>query len=124
MRILCATFLLSHAGGGVLRHRAGSRFDSRSGMERDLRRGIQSVVARRAFHTPDDLKLKFNHGIVTGTYSSISAEPDPYYGRIVQVTGTVTSGNIYLASAASADIPCEREDREGRHDLRHRQLER
>jgi hypothetical protein len=43
-----------------------------------------------------DLKLTFNHGIVTGTYSSISARPDPYYGRIIQVTGGTKGGGINL----------------------------
>jgi hypothetical protein len=43
-----------------------------------------------------DLKLKFNHGIITGTYSSISARPDPYYGRIIQVTGGVKGSGINL----------------------------
>jgi hypothetical protein len=43
-----------------------------------------------------DLKLSFNHGIITGTYSSISARPDPYYGRIIQVTGGVKGSGINL----------------------------
>jgi hypothetical protein len=43
-----------------------------------------------------DLKLTFNHGIITGTYTSISARPDPYYGRIIQVTGGVKGGAINL----------------------------
>lgn len=43
-----------------------------------------------------DLKLKFNHGIISGTYTATSVKPDPMYGRLVNVTGTVTSGNIYL----------------------------
>jgi hypothetical protein len=43
-----------------------------------------------------DLKLTFNHGIITGTYTSASVRPDPYYGRIVQVTGGYKSGQINL----------------------------
>jgi hypothetical protein len=43
-----------------------------------------------------DLKLKFNHGIISGTYTATSVKPDPMYGRLMNVTGTVTSGNIYL----------------------------
>jgi hypothetical protein len=43
-----------------------------------------------------DLKLNFNHGIITGTYTSISARPDPYYGRIIQVTGGVKGSGINL----------------------------
>jgi len=43
-----------------------------------------------------DLKLSFNHGIITGTYTSISARPDPYYGRIIQVTGGMKGSGINL----------------------------
>src|SRR5579864_9102097 len=43
-----------------------------------------------------DMKLTFNHGIISGTYSSISTRPDPLYGRIINVTGTVQHGNINL----------------------------
>ena len=42
------------------------------------------------------MKLKFNHGIISGTYTATSVKPDPMYGRIINVTGTVTHGNIYL----------------------------
>ncbi|MGB8520968.1 MAG: hypothetical protein WCD38_12480 [Candidatus Tumulicola sp.] len=43
-----------------------------------------------------DMKLTFNHGIISGTYSAISTRPDPLYGRIINVTGTVQHGNINL----------------------------
>jgi hypothetical protein len=43
-----------------------------------------------------DMKLKFNHGIISGTYTATSVKPDPMYGRIINVTGTVTHNNIYL----------------------------
>jgi hypothetical protein len=43
-----------------------------------------------------DLKLNFKNGIVTGTYSSISTRPDPYYGRIIQVSGGTSNGGINL----------------------------
>lgn len=43
-----------------------------------------------------EMKLKFNHGIVSGTYTGTSTRPDPMYGRIVNVTGTVSHGNVYL----------------------------
>lgn len=38
------------------------------------------------------------HGpvIITGTYASISARPDPCYGRIIQVTGGVKGSGINL----------------------------
>ena len=43
-----------------------------------------------------EMKLRFNHGVVNGTYTGTSARPDPLYGRIVNVTGTVQHGNINL----------------------------
>jgi hypothetical protein len=43
-----------------------------------------------------EMKLKFNHGIIAGTYTATSTRPDPLYGRIVNVTGTVQHGNINL----------------------------
>lgn len=43
-----------------------------------------------------EMKLTYNHGIVSGTYSATSVRPDPLYGRIVNVTGTVQHGNINL----------------------------
>ena len=43
-----------------------------------------------------DMKLKFNHGIISGTYTATSVKPDPMHGRMINVTGTVSSGNIYL----------------------------
>ena len=46
-----------------------------------------------------EMKLTFNHGIIAGTYSATSTRPDPLYGRIINVTGTVQHGNINLTSA-------------------------
>jgi hypothetical protein len=43
-----------------------------------------------------EMKLKFNHGIISGTYTATSVKPDPMYGRIISVTGTVSHGNINL----------------------------
>lgn len=43
-----------------------------------------------------EMKLAFNHGIIAGTYSATSTRPDPLYGRIITVTGTVQHGNINL----------------------------
>jgi len=43
-----------------------------------------------------EMKLKYNHGIISGTYTATSVRPDPLYGRIVNVTGTVQHGNINL----------------------------
>jgi hypothetical protein len=47
------------------------------------------------------LKLKFDHGIVSGTYVSESVRPDPLYGRIVAVSGNVSEGHITLIFQAS-----------------------
>lgn len=41
-----------------------------------------------------EMKLSFNHGIISGTYTASSTRPDPLYGRILSVTGTVQHGNI------------------------------
>lgn len=43
-----------------------------------------------------EMKLTFNHGIISGTCNSMSTRPDPLYGRIINVTGTVQHGNINL----------------------------
>src|SRR5579863_10025656 len=43
-----------------------------------------------------EMKLTFNQGIISGTYTATSTRPDPLYGRIISVTGTVTHGNINL----------------------------
>ncbi len=42
------------------------------------------------------MKLKFNHGIISGTYTAESVRPDPLYGRIVGVSGNVSKGEITL----------------------------
>ena len=42
------------------------------------------------------LKLKFDHGIVSGTYDSQSVRPDPLYGRTIAVSGNVSEGQITL----------------------------
>ena len=42
------------------------------------------------------MKLKFNHGIVSGTYVSESVRPDPLYGRTIPVSGNVSEGQITL----------------------------
>jgi len=43
-----------------------------------------------------DLTISVNHGILTGTYTSFSNRPDPYYGRILNVTGGVNGENIHF----------------------------
>ncbi len=42
------------------------------------------------------MKLKFDHGIISGTYVSESVRPDPLYGRTVAVTGNVSEGQVTL----------------------------
>lgn len=42
------------------------------------------------------MKLKFDHGIVSGTYVSESVRPDPLYGRTIAVSGNVSEGHITL----------------------------
>lgn len=42
------------------------------------------------------MKLKFNNGIITGTYVSESIRPDPLYGRTIAVSGNVSEGQITL----------------------------
>jgi hypothetical protein len=42
------------------------------------------------------MKLKFNNGIVSGTYVAESVRPDPLYGRTINVSGNVSKGNITL----------------------------
>jgi len=47
------------------------------------------------------LKLKFNHGIVSGSYVSESVRPDPLYGRTIAVSGNVSEGQITLIFQAA-----------------------
>lgn len=42
------------------------------------------------------MKIKVDHGIVSGTYTAESVRPDPLYGRIVNVTGTMSGGHVML----------------------------
>lgn len=42
------------------------------------------------------MQLKFNHGIISGTYRSDSVRPDPLRGRIVNVTGNFSESHLTL----------------------------
>jgi len=42
------------------------------------------------------MKLKFNDGIISGTYVSESVRPDALYGRTITVSGNVSHGQITL----------------------------
>ncbi len=42
------------------------------------------------------MKLKFDRGIISGTYVSESVRPDPLYGRTIAVSGNASEGQITL----------------------------
>jgi hypothetical protein len=46
------------------------------------------------------MQLKFDHGIVSGTYVSESVRPDSLYGRTIAVSGNVSEGQITLVLQA------------------------
>lgn len=58
-----------------------------------------------------DMTLKINpEGIINGTYRSTSVRPDPFYGKIVTVTGGLTGGNnIRLDFGAKGYFPVKGE---------------
>ena len=43
-----------------------------------------------------DLSITVNNGIMTGTYTAFSNRPEPYYGRILPVTGGVSGSSVHL----------------------------
>ncbi|MGB8908343.1 MAG: hypothetical protein WCC84_06310 [Candidatus Cybelea sp.] len=50
------------------------------------------------------MSLKFNQGIVSGTYVSDSVRPDPLRGRTVPVSGNVSEGRITLIFQSPANF--------------------
>jgi hypothetical protein len=42
------------------------------------------------------MKLTVDRGIITGTYTGESVRPDPFYRRVVPITGGVEHGHIML----------------------------
>ena len=45
-----------------------------------------------------DMTIKDNaEGIINGTYRSTSIKPDPFYGKIITVTGALTGKSIRLS---------------------------
>lgn len=46
------------------------------------------------------MKVSVNHGIISGTYESTSSRPDPMYGRIINITGTISQGSVILHIAS------------------------
>ena len=61
----------------------------------------QPTFGRQGVPYSGTLKLKFNNGIVSGTYLSESVRPDPLYGRTIKVSGGVSQGQITLDFKAS-----------------------
>jgi hypothetical protein len=61
----------------------------------------QPTFGRQGVPYSGTLKLKFNNGIVSGTYVSESVRPDPLYGRTINVSGGASQGQITLDFKAS-----------------------
>ncbi|HEY2554471.1 MAG TPA: hypothetical protein VGI15_04400 [Candidatus Cybelea sp.] len=61
----------------------------------------QPTFGRQGVPYSGTLKLKFNDGIVSGTYAAESVRPDPLYGRTINVSGGVSQGHITLDFRAS-----------------------
>lgn len=56
----------------------------------------QPTFGRQGYPHSGTMKLKFNNGIISGTYVSDSIRPDPLYGRPIAVSGNVSEGNVTL----------------------------
>lgn len=56
----------------------------------------QPTFGRQGVPYSGTMKLKFDHGIISGTYVSESVRPDPLYGRTIAVSGNVSEGQITL----------------------------
>jgi hypothetical protein len=56
----------------------------------------QPTFGRQGVPRSGTMKLKFDHGIVSGAYVSESVRPDPLYGRTISVSGGVSQGQITL----------------------------
>jgi len=56
----------------------------------------QPTFGRQGYPHSGTMKLKFNNGIISGTYVSDSIRPDPLYGRPIAVSGNVSDGNVTL----------------------------
>lgn len=56
----------------------------------------QPIFGSKGVPYSGEMKLKFNHGIISGTYQSTSVRPDPMQGRIISVSGTASKGNVML----------------------------
>jgi hypothetical protein len=42
------------------------------------------------------MKIKVDHGIISGSYDATSSRPDPLYGRMITVSGGMSHGNVTL----------------------------
>jgi len=56
----------------------------------------QPMFGRQGVPRSGTMKLKFDHGIISGSYVSESVRPDPLYGRTIAVSGGVSEGKITL----------------------------
>lgn len=61
-----------------------------------------------------DLTIRVNEeGIINGTYRSTSIKPDPFYGKIVTVTGGRTGKNIRLTFGIVPSVTVRGDDEGG-----------
>ena len=67
----------------------------------------QPTFGRQGVPYSGTMKLKFNNGIITGTYLAESVRPDPLYGRTINVSGGVSQGQHHRRiSKLPAASPC------------------
>jgi hypothetical protein len=64
----------------------------------------QSTFGPRGVPFTGTMSLRFNHGIISGTYIANSVRPDPLNGRRVLVSGGVSHGQIHLTFQAPANF--------------------
>ncbi len=64
----------------------------------------QPQFGRRGVPFTGTMTLRFNHGIISGTYVANSVRPDPLNGRTVLVSGGVSHGQIHLIFQAPANF--------------------
>lgn len=64
----------------------------------------QSTFGRRGVPFTGTMVLRFNHGIISGTYVGTSVRPDPLNNRTTLVSGGVSHGQIHLIFQAPANF--------------------
>lgn len=60
----------------------------------------QPTFGRQGVPYSGILKLKFDNGVISGTYESDSVRPDPLRGRTIPVSGGVSQGHVTLDISA------------------------